>query len=266
MSGYRGDGGPPPPKGSGGGFGKNDPMWGFSEQITKKNREGELKSYDKRVKLWYVPVGGKDKPVVMLDRKEDARYTCLIHDFIGPDGKRGSMVRCIAKANPTDGCPICEANGSEGRWFQALTAIDQSKFIPSTGNNKGNVYTNFRRLVLVTQTQYNDMQAVEGKDPEGWYGRCFDVSRSDDSKSAKIGTLWFPRTPPKLSEEELHKEFADAAESYGVPVEQFCSAFDYETVLKLPTFVEAQKIAAVIAGTDAEGSEVPAGDAGHIKF
>lgn len=259
---YRGDGGPPPPKGSGGGFGQNDPMYGFTEQIEKLNR-----TYDRRIKNWYCPVGAKDKPCVMLDRPDEGHFTCSIHDFIGPDGKKGSMVRCIAKANPTEGCPVCEALGEEGRWFQALTCIDQSKFIPQKGRNKGTVYTNFRRLVLVTSQGYNDMVGIEEKVEGGWRGRRFDVSRSDDTKSAKIGTLWFPRDPAKLTEEELLEEFEEAAENYGLSTEAFVEPFDYEKLLALPTYAEATKIAAVITGTDVEdGAEVPAGDTGSVEF
>lgn len=263
---YRGDGGPPPPPSAGGGYKSNDPMFGFAEQITKTNKDGEDKQYDRRVKTWYVPVGGKDKPCTMLDRSEEGRYTCSIHEFVGPDGRKGSMVRCIAKANPTEGCPICEALGEEGRWFWALTCIDQSKFIPQKGKNKGQVYTNFRRLVLVTSKGFNDMKALEEKVAGGWRGRRFDVSRSEDTKSSKIGTLWFPSDPAKMTDDELHKEFSEAAENYGLSVEDFCEPFDYESILKTPTYAEAVKIAAQITGTDEEGSTVPAGDEGSIEF
>jgi len=260
--GYSGDGGPPPPPGQGGGFKRNDPQYGFSEQVTKDG-----KTFMKRVKTWYLPPGANDKPCVMLDRKGN-RYTLTIHEFVGPDGRKGSMVRCIARANPKEGCPLCDALGKEGRWYWALTCIDKSRFIPKEGRNVGNVYTNFRRLVLVTSKGFDDMKAIEGKSEGGWHGRRFDVSRSDDSKSAKIGTNWFPNTDqPSLTDDEMKAEFAEAADNYGIPIEKFIEPFNYDTVLALPSYDEAKQIAAAIKGTvDGGGEDSPEGDSGAISF
>lgn len=262
---FAGDGGPPPPKGSG--FNSNDAMYGFDEVVTKEIK-GERKTLPKRVKLWYLPPGAKDKPATALDRKGD-RYTLLIHEFVGPDGKTKPkcMVRCIARANLEKGCPLCDALGKEGRWFWALTAIDGSRFTPSEGQNKGNVYSNFRRLVLVTSQEFENMKAIEEKDKDaGWRGRRFDVTRSVDTKSAKIGTTWYPKTPPKVSDEEMIAEFEEAAGVYGLPVEQYIEPLDYSVVCKAPSHEEALKIAAAIKGTAPGGAEVPAGDTESIVF
>lgn len=260
--GFSGDGGPPPPPGQGGGFSRREPQYGFSEQVT---RDG--KTFMKRVKTWYMPPGAKDKPCTMLDRKGE-RYSLTVHEFVGPDGRKGSMVRCIARSNPTEGCPLCEALGKEGRWYWALTCIDQSKFIPKEGKNAGNVYSNFRRLILVTSKQFDDMKGTESKEETGWRGRAFDVSRADDSKSAKIGTNWYPKDGGAVaSDEDLAKTFEEPAENYGLPVESFVEPFDYDNVLALPSFEDAKQIAAAIKGTvDGGGAEVPDGDSGAINF
>jgi len=267
SDGFSGDGGAPPPPGSGGGYTKNDAMYGFDETITKEVK-GETKSYPRRVKLWYLPPGAKDKPCTVLDRKGD-RYTVLVHEFVGPDGKTKPkcMVRCIAKKELEKGCPICEALGQEGRWFWALTGIDGSKFTPDKGQNKGNVYTNFRRLILITSQHYEYMRDIEGKGDEGWRGRRFDVSRDVDTKSPKIGNLWYPNAKKGIvTDEEMLSEFEEAAGTYGLPAERFSEPFDYDRVLKAPTFEEAQKIAAAIKGTTADGVTVPEGDQQSISF
>lgn len=269
--GFRGDGEAPPPPSTGGGH-KNDPKFGFTEKVKKsvKNKQTgkvEEREFDRRVKTWYIPPGGKDKPILMLDPKGD-RFVCRIHNFIGPDGKKGSMVRCIMKSEPR-GCPVCEALGKEGTWYWVLTGIDQSKFIPKDGQNKGKVYTNFRKLVLVTSQYYDDMRAIEEKEPNGWRGRTFDVSRSEDTKSYKIGTQWYPTNAGAArTDEQLHEELSEAAAAYGLPVDEFCAPVDYDRVLKKPTFEEAKKIAAAIAGVSGGGddADVPTGDQEAIEY
>jgi len=264
--GFSGDGGAPPPPGSGGGgFSKNDAMYGFDETITKETK-GERKSYPRRVKLWYLPPSAKDKPCTVLDRKGD-RYTVLIHEFVGPDGKTKPkcMVRCIAKRDLEKGCPLCEALGQEGRWFWALTGIDGSKFSPTKGQNAGNVYTNFRRLILITSQHYEYMRDIEGKGGKGWRGRQFDVSRDMDTKSPRIGNNWYPNGKV-LTDEDMLREFEEAAATYGLPVERYIEPFAYDQVLKAPTYEEAAQIAAAIKGTSAGGVTVPEGDAEAIEF
>lgn len=266
SSGFSGDGGAPPPPGSGN-FSKNDAMYGFDETVTKESK-GERKSFPKRVKLWYLPPGAKDKPLTVLDHKGD-RYTVLIHEFVGPDGKTKPkcMVRCIAKKEMEKGCPLCEVLGNEGRWFWALTGIDGSKFTPTKGQNAGNVYTNFRRLILITSQDYEAKKTVEDKSDSGWRGRQFDVTRGVDTKSPKIGDTWYPKEgAAPLTDEDMLREFEEAAATYGLPVERFTEPFDYNEVLKAPSFEEAAKIAAAIKGTSAGGVTVPEGDEKSISF
>ena len=259
MSGFAGDGGPPPPPGQGSGR-RREAMYGFDETITK-TKDGKQVQYKQRLKTWFVPRSGKDKPILMLD-PAGPRFTVRLHVFIGPDGKKGSMVRAIPKEPRGD--PIAQALGSEGTWYWVLTGIDRSKFIPSEGSNKGKVYTNFRRLVLVTSQQYNDMVTIEEKDPEGWRGRNFDVSREASQTSYKIGTTWYPGS--KMTDEEMYAEFAEAAENYGLPVEEFCAPVDYAKILKAPTYEEALKIAAAIEGTSGEDVTVPTGDEETVSY
>lgn len=260
--GFAGDGGAPPPTQSGGGFSRNDPMYGFYEPTEKKTKEG--KPISKRIKTWYVPPGGKDKPCIVLDRNTGPRFSLKLHEFTGPDGKRGSMVRAINQKEETRGDPVEDALGKEARWYWCLTVIDLSTFTPKTGKNAGTTYSHFRRLLLVPNYRYEDMAGIEEKDPDGWHGRRFLVSRDEDQKSSKIGTLWYP--DGKLTDDELKAECEKAAESYGIPVDQYIEPFDYAALLKSPTYEEALKIAGQIKGTGSGGSQVPEGDTQAIRF
>jgi len=273
--GFRGDGGAPPERGSGGGGGSSDdPMFSLYENITKTNKDGEVQTFKKRIKTWFVAKKTKDKPILMLDRHNSERYACLIHDFKGPDGKIGSIVRCVSKAYPDKGCPFCEALEifketssdkflkSKPSWVWCLTGIDRSTWTPDDGKNAGTTYSDFRRLVLVTAQHYEDMATIEEKDKEGWRGRQFDVSRTDEKTSYKIGTTWYPAS--KMTEEEMQAEFAERADDYGLTVEAFTEAFDYDDLLKLPSYEEAKQMAAKISGKGAV--KVLSGDAESIRF
>lgn len=275
--GFAGDGGPPPPD-TGGGGSKDDPMFSIYENVTKANDKGEVKTYKKRIKTWSVKKGAKDKPILMLDSSSSDRYTCKVHDFTGPDGKWGSILRCVATAYPEKGCPICDAlevfiaGGGGGQypksspaWAWALTGIDRSTFTPTEGKNKGKVYTDNRRLVLVTEYQYTDMVGLEEKESDGYRGRTFDVSRADVKTSYKIGTQWYPTNAGNvMTDEQMHDEFAKRAKDYGLPVDQFCAPFNYDELLKLPTYEEAVAFGERIKS----GSkvEVPTGDTEAISF
>ena len=272
--GFAGDGGPPPERGGGGGGGSNDdPMFSLYEAITKTNKDGEVKTFKKRIKTFFVAKKTKDKPILMLDRGVEDRFVCMIHEFKGPDGKLGSIVRCVSKAYPEKGCPFCDAIEvfkerstdkylkSKSSWVWCLTGIDRSKWTPDEGKNKGVCYSDFRRLVLVTSQQYEDMATVEQKDTAGWRGRVFDVSRSDEQMSYKIGTQWYPSV--KMTDEEMIAEFGERAEEYGLTVEQFIEPFVYEEMLKLYSYEEAVKLAAKISG---KAVVLPSGDAESISF
>lgn len=275
MSGFAGDGGPPPERGSAGGGGKNDPMFGFNESVTRVGKDGKPKTFDKRVKPWKLRAGDKNAPILMLDPK-GSRYTVTLHDFTGPDGKYGSLVRCIARSDER-GCPLCtalankrDATGNdrikaEPRWYWVLTAIDQRKFVFDEGKPNEKVYTNIRRLVFVTEQQYNDLAGIEEKEAGGWRGRTFSVDRGDDSKTYKIGTTWYPSNAgnPK-TDEEMQEELAEAAAAYGMPVELFTAPADYDVMLKAPTFEEMTKIASQVSG--GAQAQVPQGDTGAVSY
>jgi hypothetical protein len=279
MSGFAGDGGPPPEsRGGTGGGGKNDPMFGFSESVTRIGKDKKPKTFDKRIKPWKLRAGDKNAAILMLDPK-GSRYTVTLHDFTGPDGKYGSLVRCIARSDER-GCPLCQALAdkrestgndrikAEARWFWALTAIDQRRFVFDEGTSHEKVYTNLRRLVLVTEQQYPDLSGLEDKEADaGWRGRTFSVDRSEDKKSYKLGTTWYPTNAgsPK-TDAEMAEELADAAATYGLPVESFTAPVDYDVALKAPTFEEMTKIAAQVSGTSSKGVTVPEGDSGAVSY
>lgn len=269
---FAGDGGPPPE--SSGGGGKDDPMFSLYEEV-QREFDGKVGAWNQRISNWFVDKGGKDKPIMMLDHVSAARFTCLLHIFKGPDGKMGSIIRCVSKAYPDKGCPICVALEKhkaktndkylkiQGVWFWCLTGIDRSKWSPKEGKNKDVVYTGYRRLVLVTAQQYNDMESLEKKEPNGWRGRSFDVTRADSQTSYKIGTQWYPTNAGNaMSDDDLHEEFKERSGLYGLPVEQYCTAFDYDTLLPILTYEKAEEAAAKIVGAAA----VPTGGSESISF
>ena len=260
---FAGAGGPPPKKEGGKRF-ANDPEYALYEKIQSK--EGD-KEFDKRVKLFSVNKGVSNIPVVMLDPLGQRR-SVLMHNFKGRDGKWGNLLACIKQDEPR-GCAMCEALGKEGRWHWALTCIDRRTWSPTEGKNKGVVYTNFRRLVFVTEQGYEDMKSIELKDPQGWRGRKFDVSRNNDKTGYRIGTSWYP--DGKMSEEDLVREFEEAAANYGLPVETFTTALGYDDLFAAPSYEQMCKIAAEYKGVDSddgggEGVSVASGDEEAIAF
>jgi hypothetical protein len=235
---YRGAGAPPPKTG-GGGFKNTKPTYHLAEKVTGKNG-AELKL----VRGLKIQVEEKDRPVVTLDniKSLDDAYTTNLHIFNLRDTKDNMVVCPKTEADPRP-CPICTVFNKAPTWFVCLTCVDQSKWSPSEGKNKGVVYTNNRRLVLISNPRKPTMQLYIDKATQV-RGAKFTISRSKPSKeigrdgqeylsyknSPRIGDLWFPSG--LMTEELLKKEFEEAASKYGLSVEKFVQPFDYEFLLK----------------------------------
>lgn len=233
---FRGSGGDPPTSGGGGQrFQKS--IYFFGEKI-KGPKGPELK----RVQLFKVGVGKKDIPVVVLDRQLD--YAVRIHPRFKAKGIFGNYAVCISRTD-TRGCPLDgPLNEEGGRWYLCMTVIDRSKWTQTVGKQKGRVYTDIRKLVLIPYGQVEEMQQIGAK-VDGFRGAKFDVSRSKEQKSSRIGTTWFPSG--KMTEEQMKATFEKAAADYGLPVEQFLEPFDYDQVLKPKSYDELKVIAQEIA-------------------
>jgi hypothetical protein len=263
--GYRGTGGEPPPanKGAGGQFKK--PAYFFGEKV-KGQKGPELK----RISPFKVGVGQKDVPVVGLDEKLD--YAVRIHPRFKAAGVFGNYAVCISKTD-SRGCPLDAALNEEGgRWFLVGTVIDRSKWSPPnpSAKNKGKVWTDNRRLLLIPRPQVEEMEGIVQK-VGGFRGAKFFVSRTSEKTSSRIGTTWFP--DGKMTEEQMKQAFEKAAANYGMPVEKYIQPFDYDSILKAKPYVELQKIAQEIAadtsdmkdegdgeGDDGEGEPIEAGE------
>lgn len=237
---YRGAGAPPAKTGGGGGFQNKKPVYHLVEKVKGKGGAPELKL----VRGLKINIDERDRPVVTLDSitSLDDCYTCNLHVF-NLRGTKDNMVVCPKTEADPRPCPICLVLNKAPSWFACLTGIDRSKWSPPEGKNKDIVYTDNRRLVLISQTRKPPMQLIIEK-AKGVRGRKWDISRSkpeeetrrDGSKglsfknSPRIGDLWF--NTGVMTEEEMKKEFEQAASKYGLALEQFVQPFDYEFMLK----------------------------------
>lgn len=245
---YRGSGGEPPTPNSGGGGGFKKAAYFFAEKI-----QGESGPELKKIPVFKVGMGKKDIPVVVLDRGLD--YAVRIHPRFNARDVWGNYAVCINKTD-SRGCPLDEPlNETSGRWFLAATVIDRSKWVQPNGKNKGKVWTDKRRLVLIPRPQEEEMQDIMGK-VGGPRGAAFDVSRSSDQKSSRIGTTWFPTG--KMTEEQLLSTFEKAAAEYGMPVEKFIEPIDYDTVLKGKSYDQLLQIAEEINSDSADSTDASA--------
>lgn len=246
--GFRGPGGEPPVGGGGSKFPKAAHV--FIEKV-----KGAKGAEPKKVGIFTAGVGQKDIPVVVLDRVVD--YATRIHPRFKHKGVFGNYAVCISKTDAR-GCPIdSPLNEDDGRWFLCMTVVDRSKWTQTMGKQKGRVYTDSRKLVLIPYGQVEDMQSI-GTKVGGWRGAKFDVSRSKDQKSSRIGTTWFPAGT--MTEEQMKATFEKPAADYGLPVEKFLEPFDYDQVLKAKSFEELKVIAQEISSDTsavADDSEEP---------
>jgi hypothetical protein len=236
---YQGAGAPPPKTGAGGNFKNTKPVYYLSEKVTGKNG-AELKL----VRGLKVQVDERDRPIVTLDAitSLDDCYTINMHVF-NLRGTKDNMVVCPKTEADPRPCPICNVFNKPPTWFVCLSCIDRSKWSPPEGKNKNIVYTDNRRLVLISNTRKSTMQLYIDK-ASGTRGSKWTVSRSKPSdeigrdgqkytsfkNSPRIGDLWFPNG--KMTEEEMKKDFEKAASTYGLAVEAFVKPFDYNFVLK----------------------------------
>jgi len=243
--GYRGAGGPPPPR-KGNFGGRPKPLHYFSEKV--KGKSGPEAKILRPFKIF---AGKQDIPIVALDHGSDP-YSCYIHAF-ALKGSLDNMVVCPSPGEDDPPCPVCIALNKRAFWNGVLSIIDRSKWSPTEGKNAGKVYTDTRKLALIGSKSGPSYEEL-GRKVKSWHGYCFDVSRpepavGEDGKkdwtgSPKIG-LWFPvRT---MSREELKTEFEKAAVGYGMPVEEFIEPANYDLIFKPKSLDQLKAIAKDIA-------------------
>lgn len=243
---YRGSGGKPPESTSGGSQYPR-PAYFLAEKI-----EGQNGPELKKVNPFKAGVGKRDVPVVCLDQNLD--YAVRMHCRFKARGVFGNYAVCISQEE-SRGCPLdVPLNQEGGRWFLVGTVIDRSSWTQPSGKNKGKIWTDQRKLLLVPAPQREDFEEL-GKKVGGYRGATFDVSRRDDQKSSRIGTSWFPTG--KMTEEQLAATFEKAASEYGLPVEKFIQPFDYDALLKPKSYdqlkVIAQEIVSDTSDVESDG-------------
>lgn len=252
---HRGAGAPPPRRSGGSSSG---PIYHLAETVTKSDGS-PLRKIVKALKL---RPGTKNQPILTLDdfQKMEDGYSINLHVF-NLRGTKDNIVVCPKTATDPRPCPICEVLNKDPSWYVVLSAIDRQKYEFDRKNKKTNqmekvVYTDLRRVVLVTQTWLQRMDTNSDRS-QGWRGSLFEVSRSEPSKtmengrevlnfkdSPRIGDVWY--FTEKYDEEKLKSEFEKRAAAYGLPVEKFVQPFDYETLLKPKSWDQLEQIAADI--------------------
>ena len=264
---FGGAGGPPVRSGGGGGGGglKNWPEFGFYEPIQAKNRDGDLKTYDRRIPLWFLKQSETGRKLMFLDRPgKENRFSALTHTFSGRDGKFGNVLVSIHKSDPL-GDPMNDVlvddkgRNKEPSWGWVLTAIDIDGRPPKAG---GKAYKNQRTLVFVTEKQKDIFLTME-KLAGSLRGKILEVSRAADQTSFKIGTKFDP--VETLTEDQMKERFAKAAADYGLSIEKFLDPIPYKTTLApLPREKLVEIANDIRAMKGARGAvKIPAGDAGE---
>jgi len=238
---YRGAGAPTPRTSGGGGGGNDKAIHHLSETVTTAN--GPQLKMLKTLKL---RAGTKNQPILTLDdiEKTEEGYSVNIHMF-NLRGTKDNIVVCPKTAADPRPCPVCEVLNKDPSWYVVLSAIDRQKYTfdrEKDGKKSTVTYTDLRRLVLVTQTWLQRMDA-NAERAKGFRGALFEVTRSLPVKklengsevtswkdSPRIGDVWY--FTEKYDEEKLKAELEKRAAEYGMPVERFIQPLNYEVVLK----------------------------------
>lgn len=230
MSKYRGTGGdkPDPTKQA---FKKSGPEFYLSETLGDK---------DVKVVPFMVKLGQQNVPVVTLD-DGDMDYAVNLHSRFQYNGSWSNYAVCTKRSEK--GCPLCDVLEKPSQWFLCGSLLDRSEWAVPSGKNKGKIYKDKRRLLLITASQVDSMEMI-GKKIKSWRGADFDVGRSSDNKSPRIGSSWFFNG--RITEDEMKEAFAEAANEAGVPVEEYIKPFDYTKILAPKSYEELLEMSLAI--------------------
>lgn len=246
TSNFKGSGGPPPSANGMGGSRFKKTEYALYEAIAGGKT--------KKVNPFMLKAGEEDVRVITLDRGE-FDTSVRLHTRFKANGNFSNHVVCIAQLDDR-GCPLCDVLEEQAKWFACGSVLDGNKWEIPSGPRKGQVITLQRRLLLVNARQLDTFKKL-GSKVGGWHGQEFDVSRSNDEKSARIGTQWFPIS--KATDAQLLEKVKGIAEAYGLTPEQYIEPFNYEKVLEPLSHEKLTQIAnAIKAGNVAPGASVPA--------
>ena len=275
---FAGSGGPPPKMAREQGLSGGQKPFGyrFYEKLANgKNKRVQFLGLeqDKKTK-----VGEKNVKMLILDVAapggDEWQPSVHIHERFRFNGSWDNYSLCRAKTpegclidialqEPHSHAPWCKVPADEknpqegecnklgkpqprkGSWRWVATAIKLQPYTVQSGPNKGKVIPYTRGLILAGEDQYKTLLTYR-KAWGGLRGRVFMVSRGDTAFSPRIGDTWDPHE--QLTDEQMMEKFADAAADYGLPVEDYCKAMDYEEILSLPTPEETTEIAKWVAG------------------
>jgi len=223
----------------GGGGGYERPK-GYRLYETVMDKEGN--PVDKKIVDFKADKGEKNRRVVILDENLD--YAVRLHKQFKLDGTWANMVVCRSGLNDTKGCPLCDVLERRYSWLLCGTLIDRDGWTSTEGNNKGTNYPNLRRLLLIPDQVAETFETIGEELEGGWRGAQFKVSRSSGEKSLRIGDNWREDfRAGKLKEQDMLDEFEESAERYGLSVERFSQAFDYDSIFKPKSYEELLEIA-----------------------
>jgi len=284
MAGFSGSGGPPPKQAREQGLAGGNKPFGFRfyEKLSNgKNKTIQFLSLDQDRDT---KVGEKDVKILLLDEAppggDEWQPSVFIHERFRFSNSWDNYSVCRHKT--PEGClldvalqeahthaPWCKKEGEEGaceklgqmeprkgKWRWACTGIKLKPYTVRSGPNKGKVIPYTRGLILCGEDQYKELLTYR-KAWGGLRGRLFNVSRSDSMFSPRIGDKWDPAE--EWSDEKMLEHFADAAADYGLAVEDYCKAMDYEKILKLPTAAEIAEVAKWVAGDRGVNLDNPTG-------
>ena len=223
----------------------------------------------KKVGRFRADVGEKNVPFLFLDDAlpaTGAAPSVRTHEFKF-NGTYGNITICNAHLG--EGCLMdkalerehscfpnckqpCERIGNleqiKGGWRWVATGVKMKPFKYTKGPLAGQTLDHQRCLLLVPDKQYAMFMAFrETYEAQGGLrGRVFNVTREDNQRSSKIGTVWIP-TGEQLTDEDMASKFEASAGMYGLPVEDFIRPYNYEHVLRELTTDEMNEAAKWVA-------------------